>query len=118
MNVLYIVKDKDTPGRKTYVVVSKEQSKCYKDRLDPAIHRWYKFESDDLTVTCLPTSIIAEANNIIREHGKCYIYYSYDRGWCCTCNCRDAEDDEYYAGEYTEHEFEYFRDLEQILSRC
>lgn len=44
MNVLYIVKDKDTPGRKTYVVVSKEQSKCYKDRLDPAIHRWYKFE--------------------------------------------------------------------------
>lgn len=80
MNVLFIVKNKNTPGKGTYVIVSKEQSMCYRDKLDPAIHRWYRFEPDDLTVTYLPTSIIAEADNIISEHGKCYIYYSYDRG--------------------------------------
>lgn len=79
--------------------------------LDPSIHRWDKSEPDDLTVTCLPHPIQAEANKIINRHGHCYIYYSSNRGWCCTCNYRDAEDDEYYAGEYTENEFDYLRNL-------
>lgn len=111
MNVLYIVKYKDNPSKITYAVVSREQSRCYRDMLDPSIHYWCKFEPDELTVTCLPLQIMNEANKIISEHGQCHIYYSIDNGWCCTCNYRDAEDDEYYAGEYTEHEFDYLRNI-------
>mgnify|MGYP007124393923 CR=1 FL=1 len=115
MNVLYIVKYKNTPGKCAYVVVSKEQSKCYRDMLDPSIYRWCKFEPDELTVTCLPSQIRNEANKIISDHGQCHIYYSHDRGWCCTCDYRDIEDDEYYAGEYTKHEFDYLRKLMEVL---
>lgn len=105
MNVLYIVKYKNTPGKCAYVVVSREQSKrC-----------WYKSEPDELTVTCLPPQIRNEANKIISDHGQCHIYYSHDRGWCCTCDYRDIEADEYYAGEYTKHEFDYLRKLKEVL---
>ena len=109
MNVLFIVEYKGHPGTGAYMVHPKDQIKKYTDRYNTMPVNFRVFENGKLLVTGLPLAVMQQANKVIKNHGKCYIYYGNEVGWECSLEYREVGNKEYYAGKYEKSDFDILR---------